>query len=193
MLETYLRPIYQQCLVMPIANRIKDISADRVTLFACLTGIMVAPFLMLNLTSIALFFLLTSGFLDTLDGTIARISGKTTDLGTVYDIVSDRIVELAIIIGLFAVDPEQRGWLCLLMLGSCYICVTSFLVVGIFSPNNTQKSFYYSPGLIERAEAFIFFALMILFPSIFSWLAAIFIILVLLTSYLRLTEFIKQR
>ncbi len=193
MLETYLRPLYQQCLVSPLANRVKHISPDKFTLVACLTGIMVAPLLMFNLTSLALIFLLISGYLDTLDGTVARISQQTSDVGTMYDIVSDRIVEFSVIVGLFAVDPENRGWLCLMMLGSCYICITTFLMVGIFTANNTQKSFFYSPGLIERAEAFIFFALMIIFPTTFALLASLFTLLVLLTSYLRLKQFITAQ
>jgi hypothetical protein len=85
------------------------------------------------------------------------------------------------------------GIFSLLMLGSILICVTSFLVVGIFLENTSQKSFYYSPGLIERAEAFLFFVLMILFSKAFSILAVIFSILVFLTAALRLYQFAQYR
>ena len=36
--------------------------------------------------------------------------------------------------------------------------------------NNTIKGFYYNTALVERFEAFIFFALMILFPHYFNLL-----------------------
>lgn len=75
------------------------------------------------------------------------------------------------------------------MLTSILLCVTSFLVVGIFTEKQTEKSFYYSPGLIERGEAFFFFILMILFPSYFVLLSSLFILLVLLTTAIRVVQF----
>lgn len=69
----------------------------------------------------------------------------------------DRVVEFVVVLALWFVAPQQRGLWCLLMLGSMLLCITSFLVVGIFSENQSQKSFHYSSGLMERAEAFSFF------------------------------------
>ena len=67
--------------------------------------------------------------------------------------------------------------------------MTSFLVVGIFSENKSQKGFHYSPGLMERPEAFLFFAMMMLLPTLFSALALLFTFLVFLTAGLRVLEF----
>lgn len=191
MIETYLRPTYQYCVVNPIARK-TQLSPVKITYFACLTGILVVPALMLNLPKIAIMLLLISGFLDTLDGTVARMTDKTSNMGGVLDIVSDRMVELAVIIGLFFVDPGNRALGALAMLGGCYLCVTSFLVVGIFSPNQSEKGFHYSPGLVERAEAFIFFIAMILWPDYFSLLAYLFTGLLLLTSYLHIRQFFSS-
>lgn len=47
-------------------------------------------------------------------------------MGTILDIIFDRIVEFAIIFGLFTVDPVHRAGIALFMLGSILICVTSF-------------------------------------------------------------------
>jgi archaetidylinositol phosphate synthase len=93
---------------------------------------------------------------------------------------------------LFWVAPDERGWLCLIMLSATLCCVTSFLVVGIFSENNTSKSFYYSPGLMERFEAFLFFIAMILWPTAFLLLAIAYIGLVGVTTLIRICEFAKQ-
>lgn len=191
MLETYLRPAYQCYLVEPIAKRVTRFSPKKVTYFACLSGLLMVPALMLGLLTIATLLLIVSGFLDTLDGTLARIKSKESDVGTVLDIISDRAVEFAAILGLYAVDPTHRGLLALAMLGSCYLCVTSFLVVGIFTPNRSEKGFHYSPGLIERAEAFIFFIMMIWLPDYFATLASLFTLLVLLTTYLHLKQFMQ--
>ena len=72
------------------------------------------------------------------------------------------------------------------MLGSMLICITSFLVIGIFTKNNGEKGFYYSQGLMERAEAFIFFMLMIIFPAAFRILAIVFTFLLLVTAAWRI-------
>lgn len=191
MIESFVRPYYQFLFVNPIAKRSKEISPETITFFACMTGILAAFALILNLLLIATTLLLISGFMDTLDGTVARMKNKVSDIGTVLDIISDRAVEFAMIFGLFLVDPARRGFAILAMLGSCYLCITSFLVVGIFTPNNSQKGFHYSPGLIERAEAFIFFIMMIWLPDYFFVLAFFFTVLVLLTSYLHIKQFIK--
>lgn len=78
------------------------------------------------------------------------------------------------------------------MLSSVLLCITSFLVVGIFSQNTTEKSFYYSPGLIERFEAFLFFSLMMFLPGIFSYLAYAFSGLVLMTALIRMAQFLRK-
>ena len=78
------------------------------------------------------------------------------------------------------------------MLGSILLCVTSFLVVGIFSENSSKKGFYYSPGLIERLEAFIFFICMLVLPMYFEALSIIFTILVVMTTVIRVMQFRTQ-
>ena len=60
------------------------------------------------------------------------------------------------------------------------------------SPNQTEKSFNYSEGIMERPEAFIFFALMILFPNWFPVLASLFSALVFLTAMIRVLEFARH-
>lgn len=64
------------------------------------------------------------------------------------------------------IAPQERGLWCMLTLGSMLLCITSFLVVGIFTENQSQKSFHYSPGLMKRAEAFSFFIAMMIWPAI---------------------------
>ena len=190
MIETYLRPLYEYFFIEPFAHYLgQRFSQHTITYFACLFGIAVAPALALGLLGLASIFLLISGYLDTMDGTIARLTKTVSEQGAVLDILSDRIVEFAVILGLFFIDPTHRGFLALLMLGSCFICVTSFLVVGIFVKNNSKKGFYYSPGLIERGEAFFCFLMMIWLPSYFLELSLLFTALVFLTAYLRIKQF----
>jgi phosphatidylglycerophosphate synthase len=167
------------------------VSPNLITLTGCISGLIIFPMLYLNHQLIATLLLCISGYLDTLDGSLARVSNKTSADGTIYDIVSDRIVETSVVIGLFCIDAAHRGYFALAMLGSILICVTSFLVVGIFTANTSNKSFHYSPGLIERAEAFIFFIAMIWLPQYFNFMAILFSILVIYTAYRRIRQFCR--
>ncbi|MCP3679332.1 MAG: CDP-alcohol phosphatidyltransferase family protein [Gammaproteobacteria bacterium] len=106
--------------------------------------LMIIPLMYAHHTLWAVTVLLLSGYFDALDGTVARASGRSSAQGTMLDIVSDRVVEFAVIFALFLADPLQRGAWCLLMLGAVFICVTSFLVVGIFHENTSHKGFHYS-------------------------------------------------
>ncbi|MFT4552990.1 MAG: archaetidylinositol phosphate synthase [Chlamydiales bacterium] len=192
MIDSYYRDKYQAILVRPIVkiiSRSTTIHPKLVTLVACCSGILIIPLLAFSYPYTALIFMLISGYLDTFDGSLARETHKESPQGAVLDIICDRIVEFSIILGLYFVDPVSRSLLCLFMLGSVLICITSFLVVGIFIENATNKSFHYSPGLMERSEAFCLFALMILFPSYFSWFASLFSILVFWTALIRVKEF----
>lgn len=192
MLEQLLRKHYQIYFVDQVAAKIsKYISPQQATLAAGFFGVLVPFMLFFYHQYAAIICLLLSGYFDTVDGTLARHQDKTTNAGTLFDICTDRIVEFAVIFGFYLYDPD-RALLCILMLGSILLCITSFLTVGIFSSNDTTKSFYYSPGLIERAEAFIFFILMMALPSYFNLLAILFITLVLITSVIRIHEFVKS-
>lgn len=195
MLEAILRPRFQRYCVDSVAKVLSTasvISPLDITLLAGICGIGTFVLLVNSLPVIASVLLLISGYLDVLDGSLARVKGSHCAFGAVLDIVMDRFVEFAMVLGLFWVDPISRGLLCMLMLGSILLCVTSFLVVGIFSDNHSEKSFHYSPGLMERAEAFIFFIAMMIWPQGFTLLAILFTVLVLLTTITRVFQFWHQ-
>lgn len=194
MIDTYLRHTYQTIAVDPVLKVAvkKNISANMLTLAGLAIGLGIIPSLSFGWNGLALALLAFSGYLDTLDGSLARASGSTSHKGAVLDIVSDRIVEFGVVLGLYLADPASRGLICILMLGSILICVSSFLVVGIFSENHSTKSFHYSPGIMERTEAFIFFALMFVFPTYLDYLGITFTILVTLTGLIRVWQFRKH-
>lgn len=191
MIDSYGRPLYQKIFINPFLPTFSLLSPTTITYFALLVGIFVAPLLAVKYSGCAFTILLLSGFLDTLDGSVARFKDQTSPFGTALDIMGDRVVEFSVILGLYLFHPEERALSCLLMLGSILFCITSFLVVGVFTQNNMEKSFHYSPGLIERAEAFIFFSIMVLFPITFSIVSHLFSMLVFLTALIRLWQFRK--
>ncbi len=194
MLDSYSRSFYQIYCIDPLLKWPfwKSVHPHMMTAAAGIVGIAICPLLAIGWSNWALGALILTGFLDTLDGSLARYYCRTSSQGAAFDIFCDRLVEFAIVLGLYFVDPPGRSLLTLCMLGSVLLCVTTFLVVGIFSQNHSYKSFYYSPGLMERTEAFILFAAMIAWPTQFWWLASLFSALVLLTAAIRLGQFMKR-
>lgn len=195
MLEAKYRPQFQSIFIEPIALKVFKynwMTPNQITLISCISGCVVPLALYYQSPIIAIMLLLISGYCDVLDGSVARLHENTQAIGSLYDIVSDRLVEFMVVMGLFLIDMSQRGIYCLLMLGSILICVSSFLVVGILTENQTEKGFYYSPGLMERAEAFIFFIAMMLWPAYFSSLSIVFSVLVFWTAWVRVRDFNQQ-
>lgn len=192
MLEQSLRHHYQKIMVDPLVKKINHHLAPlQITLLSGLLGLLFIPVLLHGNALLAIFLLLASGYCDTLDGSLARHQNSFSPTGAVLDIVTDRIVEFAVIFALYLVNPTARSLCVILMLGSILFCITSFLVVGIFTQNDSHKSFHYSPGLMERAEAFCFFIAMVLFPDYFNAFALVFTALVCLTAFIRLKQFAK--
>ncbi|HCU05396.1 MAG: hypothetical protein A2X77_04060 [Gammaproteobacteria bacterium GWE2_42_36] len=190
MLEAYFRSYYQKWLVDDVAKCISQfISPNLITVYGMLFGIVTAILLGLHHPYWALVSLIISGYLDSLDGTIARLTVRSTPFGSALDIICDRIVEFSVILGLYFVDPIARATTTIWMLGSILICISSFLVVGIFTQNHHEKSFYYSPGIMERFESFLFFFAMILWPHYFTYCGYAFTVLVVITVILRMREF----
>ena len=190
MLESYFRIYYQKWLGDNSAIIIsKFASPNLITICGALFGILAAFLIGFNHPYWASIILITSGYFDSLDGTIARLTARTTPFGSALDIICDRLVEFAIIFGLYSVNPSARATTAIWMLGSILICICSFLIVGIFTQNTTEKSFHYSPGIMERFEAFLFFFAMILLPNYFTYLGYTFTLLVSFTAVLRMREF----
>lgn len=198
MLELWLRPLYEKWLLTPMLKLVLKepngwiVSPHTITIFGAMIGIISALLLSLGFAILAVIALLISGWLDSLDGAFARATDQSSPEGCVLDIFCDRLVECAIVLSLFSVAPMSRASLTLFMMCSILLCVTSFLLVGIFSQNESEKNFHYSRGLMERPEAFLLFTLMMLIPSWFSSLSLLFSILVFYTALKRLWEFFRQ-
>ncbi|SIS45872.1 CDP-alcohol phosphatidyltransferase family protein [Salimicrobium flavidum] len=164
----------------------KGRSANQVTVFAFLIGIGASVSYIAGLPWLAVLFLWLSGFLDAVDGTMARHS-ETSLFGTVMDVTFDRLVEIGIILAVAYVHPEVLGPLLLLSV-SIIFSITVFLVVGTVSEKAGMKSFYYQAGVAERTEGFLLFSLMILLPQWLLYLTLVFFIVETFTGLQRLFE-----
>ncbi|MFL0245665.1 CDP-alcohol phosphatidyltransferase family protein [Candidatus Clostridium stratigraminis] len=178
--------------VQPIIETIADlflklgVKANNITFLAFIIGILSAVVFYISYNFIAVILLWISGLLDAVDGTMARKT-KTTAFGTILDITFDRVVEISIIVAA-AVKLPNNNFQLVILLSAIILSMTVFLTVGALSDKNSEKSFYYQPGLAERTEGFIFFSLMILFNNYINIISIIFSLAIFYTAAQRIFE-----
>ncbi|NBI27665.1 CDP-alcohol phosphatidyltransferase family protein [Chengkuizengella marina] len=188
MLDTHARHIVQPVINQTAKSFLNlGLTANQVTWIAFMIGISSGIFIYFHFFVISVILLWVSGFLDAVDGSMAREEKKTTAWGTVMDITFDRIVELSVIIGLAIIFPEAQ-FVLLLLTASIVFSMTVFLTVGALSEKKGIKSFYYQAGLAERTEGFILFSFMILLNDWLIWITLLFFIVEMITGLQRLLE-----
>ncbi len=131
-----------------------------------------------------------SGFLDAVDGSMARKTGKASSSGAMLDIVSDRIVELSIFWALALRHPGSL-YAMLALVSAVLLSMTVFLTTGMLVQKESGKSFYYQAGLMERTEGFIASTAMMLFQNYLAPLTWIYAALIGVTIFQRLFEAVR--
>lgn len=188
MLDTYCRKYIQPGIKIGANAAIKmGFSANTVTILAMALGVCSSIIYYFNFSVIAVLILWFSGYLDAVDGTIARETNCKSDFGTVMDITFDRVVESSIILAVALKYPHTQ-LKCLILMIAILISMTIFLTTGPLAENKGEKTFHYQAGVAERTEGFIFLSLMMLINEKVEILIVIFIILVLFTAGQRFLE-----
>lgn len=178
--------------VQPMIEIIADLflkvglKANDITFTAFIIGVLssIVFYFGYNLTAVIILWI--SGLLDAVDGTMARKT-RTTPFGTILDITFDRVVEISIII-VAALKFSDNNFVLVFLLSSIIISMTVFLTVGALSDKQSEKSFYYQPGLAERTEGFIFFSLMMLFNNYINIIGIVFSLAITYTALQRMLE-----
>ncbi|MCC0681802.1 CDP-alcohol phosphatidyltransferase family protein [Clostridioides sp. ES-S-0005-03] len=188
MLDTHARKYVEPFIIKGAEFFLKlKLTPNNVTIIALIVGTSTSLFIYLDMKVLAIITLWVSGYLDAVDGDMARSSNKTSLFGTLMDITFDRIVEISMILvfGLKMIDVRLN---LMILLSSILMSMTIFLTVGALTDKKGMKSFYYQAGVAERSEGFILFTLMILFQSYIGTIANLFSIVVLFTAVQRLLE-----
>jgi phosphatidylglycerophosphate synthase len=181
MLDSYARQTVQPVIEKGAKSlRAVGFSANTVTWIAMLMGVGSGIVFAFGFPIAAVVILWISGYLDAVDGTLARMT-KPSKWGNIMDITFDRVVEGSTMIALLLVHSEAYLPISL-GLAAILVVVTTFLVTGNVIENSGVKGFHYNPGILERTEAFTFFSLMMLFPGAITVIAWIFFSLLVLTA-----------
>lgn len=187
MLDTHGRKFVQPIIEKTAKGLLRiGLSANQVTYIAFVIGLSTGPLIYFEYPFWAVFALWLSGFLDAVDGSMARLT-KTSPWGTVLDVSFDRLVEISAILGLAFRFPDVM-WALLLLSVSIIYSMTIFLTVGAVSEKQGMKSFYYQAGVAERTEGFILFSLMMIFTDYLLVLTLLFFAVELFTGLQRLFE-----
>lgn len=168
------------------------LSANGVTILACLVGLLAAIAIALGWLWLGLALILVSRLGDGLDGAVARHTAPT-DLGGLLDIVLDFVFYGAIPLAFIILDPSANGLAGAVLLFTFYVNGASFLAFSLIAEKKRltttargAKSIYFTTGLAEATETLIVFAAFCLFPTWFSVIAYIFAAMTAWTTLSRL-------
>ncbi len=188
MLDTHARKYVQPVIQGTARGCIRlGFNANQITWAAFITGVAAGGLTATANPVMGVILLWISGYLDAVDGSMAREQGRSSAWGTLLDVTFDRIVELGIIIALAVRYPHARLLLLLLTAGMVF-SMTVFLTVGALADKKGMKSFYYQAGLAERTEGFIFLSLMMVLPHWLLWSAGVFMAMEVMTGFQRMAE-----
>lgn len=167
-----------------------NLKPTQVTCIALIIGILASLVYYFDNILLAIILLWFSGFLDAVDGTMARKTNSITRTGTLLDICFDRMVELVFII-VFALKHQGSTFALLCLTCAIVLSMSVFLTSGMLLENKGKKSFHYQAGLMERTEGFIMFTIMMILNSFMKEMAFIYAGLVLFTAVQRLLQAIS--
>ncbi|MDO8634202.1 MAG: CDP-alcohol phosphatidyltransferase family protein [archaeon] len=160
------------------------LSPNQWTLFSIVPAIIASWLIAQNQFLYAAIFFAAASFLDFVDGSVARVTGRVTKFGAYLDTVLDRYVEFLAIVGLFyaglpTVFLPAKEWLLLYLFGSM---MTTYAKAAAKEKEITQTEI--KGGFFERAERLIilFIGLLLAFAQGTVFLAMAVILLAAITN-----------
>ena len=191
MLDRYVNELFFPTLSL-ICKKLRHfgIRANWITFLGLIFAFSVLLALSFGYFYLGMFFVFMNRICDGLDGCLARLEGPSS-FGGFIDIVFDFVFYSFVPLG-FAIYSENNYFASVVLLSSFYVNGGTFLALASIVKKNCKninfgkKGIYYSAGLIEGTETFVFFSLFCLFPNYFSLLAYIFACLTLITAIIRI-------
>lgn len=159
------------------------LSPNQWTIFTLVPAILSFYFLIQNSFLFSAILFGIAAFVDLIDGSVARVTGRVTKKGAYLDTTIDRYVEFIIILGLlFASLPSifvpMYAWLFVYLFGSM---MTTYVKASAFEKKLVETEL--KGGILERAERLIILFLGIVLANFnILYLTYIIIILAILSN-----------
>jgi len=177
----------------PVARMVQAIPPLFFSLAGLVVGVLAAIALWQQLTLLGLLLWLLNRVFDGLDGAVARLSARQTDLGGYLDILADYLIYALVPIGLAAGFPGEGVIAALLfLLASFYVNSASWMYLAALlekrdlAHSDRLTSITMPAGLVGGTETILFYIIFILFPQQIYWLFPVMAALVSLTILQRL-------
>lgn len=194
MLDIVLRQT-KDYLLQPLARSIRMLHPTTVTFIALGLGLLTGVLLVQQYYVLALFAWWLNRIFDGLDGALARLTDRQSDLGGYLDIVFDFIVYAIVPITLVVGDPSFMKYMALaFLLGTFYVNSASWMYLAAIlekrkqgaQTRGEQTTITMPVGLVGGAETIIFFSLFIIWPQQVVWLFTLMSAMVIITIGQRL-------
>jgi phosphatidylglycerophosphate synthase len=192
-----LDPLLNKILRPPLVIAAKPltrlgITADQVTIFGFVLGILAVPAIIAEQFNLALVLILLNRVCDGLDGAVARQT-YSSDAGGFLDISLDFIFYSAIVFAFIVSHPEQNavaGSLLMLSFTATGSCFLAFAIMAskhnIDNPQYPNKSMHYMGGLAEGFETIVVLCLFCLVPQHFVPIALFYTAACCITAGVRI-------
>lgn len=165
----------KDALLTPVAKIMSDtMNPTTITLIGGGVAVLTAVAAQQGHYGLGLALWYSNRLLDGLDGVVARVSGKQTDLGGYIDTMVDFATYTIIPFGLALRQPRLELFVVLaFLLGTFYINAAAFLYLSAILERRQQgakqrgelTTITMPRGIIEGTEAIVFFTLFFLFPN----------------------------
>lgn len=189
MIDKALREPKEAVLALAVRGPVRQLHPTAVTILAAVVGLLAAGAAWQGAFWPALGLWALNRALDGLDGTLARLTGRQSDLGAYLDIVLDHVVYAAIPLGLAAAAGTPAALLALaVLLSSFYVNAASWMYLAAIlekrslgaASRGELTGVTMPAGLIEGAETVLFYTLFLLLPGALVplfWLMAALVVL----------------
>jgi len=153
-------------------NRL-GIYPNTMTLLGLAGNIVGAVLIALGYMTVGGIIVLVMGLVDTLDGTMARLRGMSTEFGAFVDSVTDRYSELFIFGGLLYYFLHKGDWLSVLAI---YMAASGAVLVSYVRARAASVGMDTKVGFLSRFERYLVLAptIILTVPMVGIWIIAIF-------------------
>lgn len=153
-------------------NRL-GIYPNTMTLIGVAGNIVAAVLIALGHLTVGGILALIMGLVDTVDGTMARLRGMTSEFGAFVDSVSDRYSELFIFGGLLYNYLQKGDWLSVLAI---YLAASGSVLVSYVRARAASVGMDTKIGFLGRFERYLVLApaIILRIPMVGVWIIAIF-------------------
>jgi phosphatidylglycerophosphate synthase len=153
-------------------NRL-GIYPNTITILGLMGNIVGAVLLALGHMTIGGIIVLVMALFDTLDGTMARLRGMSSDFGAFVDSVTDRYSELVIFGGLMYYFLSKGDWISVL---GIYLAASGSVLVSYVRARAASLGMDTKVGFLSRFERYLVLApsLILNIPMVGIWIIAVF-------------------